>query len=205
VTRAGIRPMSAAVALGALGRLLAAGIPNAIVANFDRPVLRDIYESRGGRRLLSELSDESEGTRDDEERVGSKDTLVSLSSLSLPDRLRAIDERVRLEIARVLELSDPRSIDPNQSLFELGLDSLMALELRRRLARIAGTTLPAALAFNYPNLSALITLLDETITEQTRTASGTEDIGNLLSRIDDLSGAELDSLLAQMLGEEGVS
>ena len=55
VARAGIRPMSAAVALDALGRLLAAGIPRAIVADFDRPILRDIYESRGSRRLLSEL------------------------------------------------------------------------------------------------------------------------------------------------------
>jgi microcystin synthetase protein McyG len=206
VVRGGIRPMSATVALDALGRLLAAGIPRAVVADFDRPVLRDIYESRGGRRFLSELSDENEGTSGGEESVGPpKDILVNLSSLSQPDRLRAIDERVRLEIARVLELSDPHSIDPNQSLFELGLDSLMALELRRRLADIAGTTLPATLAFNYPNLSALITLLDETIGERTRTAAGRQDIGNLLSRIDDLSGSELDSLLAQMLGEEGVS
>ena len=45
---------------------------------------------------------------------------------------------------------------PNQSLFELGLDSLMAMELRRRLADIAGAMLPAALVFNYPNLSALV-------------------------------------------------
>ena len=30
-------------------------------------------------------------------------------------------------------------------------------------------------------------------------------MGELLNRVDDLSGAELDSLLAQMMGEEGAS
>ena len=112
VARAGIRPMSAAVALDALGRLLAAGIPRAIVADFDRPILRDIYESRGSRRLLSELVNEYEETRGDEEKVGPPDDIVvDLSSLSRSDRLRAIDERVRLDIARVLGLPDTRSIE----------------------------------------------------------------------------------------------
>ena len=78
--------------------------------------------------------------------------------------------KIRHEVARVLGLSDPHSIDPRRSLFELGFDSLMAMELRRRLAHIAGTTLPAALAFNYPNVSALVTLLDETIGARIQTA-----------------------------------
>ena len=130
---------------------------------------------------------------------------VDLSSLSPSDRLRAIDEKVRLEIARVLGLSDPHSINPSQSFSSSGLDSLMAMELRRRLGDIAGTTFPAALAFNYPNLSALVTLLDETIGARTQTAGQAEEIGELLHRIDDLSGAELDSLLAQMLDEENAS
>ena len=111
-------------------------------------------------------------------------------------------------VSRSREFSDYPILIPSiqaQSLFELGLDSLMAMELRRRLGDIAGTTFPAALAFNYPNLSALITLLDETIAARTQTAGEAEEIGKLLNRIDDLSGAELDSLLAQMLDEEGAS
>jgi acyl transferase domain-containing protein/acyl carrier protein len=206
MARAGFRPMSAAVALDALGRLLAAGMSRAIVADIDRSVFRDIYESRGGRPLLSELSDGNEGTSGAEEKVESPENIViALSALSPSGRLRVIDEKVRHEIARVLGLSDPHSINPRQSLFELGLDSLMAMELRRRLGDIAGTTFPAALAFNYPNLSALVTLLDETIGARTQTAGQAEEIGELLHRIDDLSGTELDSLLAQMLDEENAS
>ena len=206
MARAGFRPMSAAVALDALGRLLAAGMSRAIVADIDRSVFRDIYESRGGRPLLSELSDGNEGTSGAEEKVESPENIViALSALSPSGRLRVIDEKVRHEIARVLGLSDPHSINPRQSFFELGLDSLMAMELRRRLGDIAGTTFPAALAFNYPNLSALVTLLDETIGARTQTAGQAEEIGELLHRIDDLSGTELNSLLAQMLDEENAS
>jgi acyl transferase domain-containing protein/acyl carrier protein len=203
MAKAGFRPMPAAVALDALGRLLAAGASHAIVADIDGPALRDLYESRGERSLLSELSNKGAGASGAGGKVERPENLVvDLSSVSPPERLRLIDEKVRLEVARVLGLSDPRSINPGQSLFELGLDSLMAMELRRRLGDIAETTFPAALAFNYPNVSALVALVDETVGARAQTAGDAEEIGELLSRIDDLSGAELDSLLAQMQREE---
>jgi acyl transferase domain-containing protein/NAD(P)-dependent dehydrogenase (short-subunit alcohol dehydrogenase family)/SAM-dependent methyltransferase/acyl carrier protein len=205
VTRAGFRPMKASVALEALGRLLAAGASRAIVADIDRTLLRDVYESRGSRPLLSELSSRRERAVD-EERVKAREVIaVDLSSLAPADRLSMIGEKVRFEVVRLLGLSASHSIDPNQSLFELGLDSLMAMELRRRLGLIAGATLPAALAFNYPNLSALITLLDETIGSRVATPGDADEMSELLDRVDDLSGAELDSMLARMLDEEGAS
>jgi microcystin synthetase protein McyG len=206
VTRAGFRPMAASVALDALGRLLAAGSPRAIVADIDRTVVRDVYESRGARPLLSELSNHREGAvgREDSAKPA-EDTAVDLFSLARADRLLAIEGKIRHEVAQILGLSDPHAIDPGRSLFELGFDSLMAMELRRRLAHIARATLPAALAFNYPNVSALIALLDDTIGAQVQTPADADEIGELLNRVDDLSGAELDSLLAKMLDEEGAS
>ena len=144
----------------------------------------------GNAPLLSELSNKGAGASGAGGKVERPENLVvDLSSVSPPERLRLIDEKVRLEVARVLGLSDPRSINPGQSLFELGLDSLMAMELRRRLGDIAETTFPAALAFNYPNVSALVALVDETVGARAQTAGDAEEIGELLSRIDDLSGA----------------
>ena len=40
-------------------------------------------------------------------------------------------------------------------LFDLGMDSLMSVELKRRLERGAGQPLPSTLTFNYPNVGAL--------------------------------------------------
>ena len=64
-------------------------------------------------------------------------------------------------VSRLREFSNYPTLTPStqiRSLFRTQLNSLMALDLRRRLAerRRSDEHLPATLAFNYPNLSALI-------------------------------------------------
>jgi amino acid adenylation domain-containing protein len=57
-------------------------------------------------------------------------------------------------VAKVLGLSSAE-VDPNQSLMDLGLDSLLAVELRNKLSKTLGLGLPATLLFEYPNLRVL--------------------------------------------------
>jgi hypothetical protein len=44
-------------------------------------------------------------------------------------------------------------------LFDMGMDSLMSVELKRRLERGVGRKLPSTLTFNYPNAAALASFL----------------------------------------------
>ena len=55
----------------------------------------------------------------------------------------------------VLGLDRAASIDPTRPLKELGLDSLMAVELRNAVAARAGRPLPATLLYEHPTLDAL--------------------------------------------------
>src|SRR6266508_6897308 len=86
-----------------------------------------------------------------------------LGSLPTERRLEAALEAVRAEVARVLSLEGPGAVATDRPLKELGLDSLMALELRNALGKRAGKTLPAMLAFDYPTPAAIAGYLIATV------------------------------------------
>jgi len=52
--------------------------------------------------------------------------------------------RVRAELAAALNLGDAATIDLSASLLDLGVDSLLALDLRKRLRRATGRSVPLA-------------------------------------------------------------
>jgi len=75
---------------------------------------------------------------------------------ALPNRRRALlREHVRALAARVLGLPGADALPPEEPLRQLGLDSLMAVELRNLLGKAAGHTLPATVTFDHPSVSAL--------------------------------------------------
>ena len=78
-----------------------------------------------------------------------------LVGLTPEQRRKELLKGVQEEVAKVLAIADAMSVPTDKPLMELGLDSLMAVELRNDLGRRIGASLPATLAFDHPTVAAL--------------------------------------------------
>jgi hypothetical protein len=99
-------------------------------------------------------------------------------------------------------------LDIHQGLFEMGMDSLMSVELKTRLEKSIGKPLPSTLTFNYPTIAELteyITSAHFSIEKaEVATAPDVPDTAvtsTPVDEVDDLSEDELADLLLKKLQE----
>lgn len=78
---------------------------------------------------------------------------------------KPLAEVVSAELAATLQLGDSVSLDPSASLIDLGVDSLLALDLRKRLRRMVGSSVPVARMLGGITVNELIDALQAAATE----------------------------------------
>jgi len=108
---------------------------------------------------------------------------------------------IREHAMRALGLEAARAIDPRTPLGELGLDSLLAVELRNTLGAALGRSLPATLLFDHPTLDALTDHLMAEVfpvaaPEITPTPNAAPAASSIVGAIEDLSDEEVERRLA---------
>jgi acyl transferase domain-containing protein/SAM-dependent methyltransferase/NAD(P)-dependent dehydrogenase (short-subunit alcohol dehydrogenase family) len=170
----GLVPMQAAVALDALGQLIFNSEPQRVVGRFDWSVLRPLLEARHPRPLLAEL-----GTAPTRKQLvqrpdvseGSESVAERLARTPADMRRAVLEDFVQQEVAAVLGLAADDPVAPEMGFFDLGMDSLTSVELRRRLERGIGRLLPSSLTFSYPNLRSMAEFLARELGE----TAGTKD------------------------------
>jgi acyl carrier protein len=129
--------------------------------------------------------------------------LAQLEATKIDRRYQLVIDHVTEQVGQVFgrKLS---SAELEQGFFELGMDSLMAVELRNRLQKSMACSLPATLSFDYPNVKVLADYLAKDILsiELARVAAH-QDISqpssDLLTDLDELSESEIEQLLAEEL------
>ena len=197
----GLRPMASGAALDALGNLLRGTVPQMMIADIDWAVLKPLHEARRRRPFLSRM-----GTAPAAVEPGAQ-----TSAPALIDRWRTTPADLRHdvllafvsgEVATVLALDRGEPVPLETGLFELGMDSLMSVELRRRLEQGVGQTLPSTLTFNYPSVSALATFISDqlqgTVAEAEPSTAQPAEITSV-STTDDLDGLSDEELEARLL------
>ena len=91
------------------------------------------------------------------------------------ERKAMLFEYVRSSVIEVLGFDSGHRLDPEQGLFDLGMDSLTAVELKNRLQAAIGNSLPSTLLFDYPNVQALTEYLGREVLQWKETATGPND------------------------------
>ncbi len=86
--------------------------------------------------------------------------LSTLFEVAPADRAGVLEEHVRQTLGRILKVR-PERIDPTRPMGQLGLDSVMGLELVRRLSADLEMRLPASLVYNHPTIRRISTHLLE--------------------------------------------
>jgi acyl transferase domain-containing protein/acyl carrier protein len=162
------------------------------------PMLRDLSRGRPARDAAARRADAAvEFVSDVRER---------LSRLPAGNRRGVLLAEVQDQVAKGLGLDVTQPIDHRQPFSELGLDSLLAVELRNLLAKRLGLErgLPATTLFDYPTLEALTDHLLADVLQLPRpaeaAASDTPTAPPLLdTQVDELSDEEAERLLIQEL------
>ncbi len=111
-----------------------------------------------------------------EAAVATEGLAQRLASLPADERERFMLELVRSEAVIVLGIAAATSLAPDQPLQEIGLDSLMAVELRNRLQAATSLRLPSTFSFDYPSSLAMARyLLGELAPGEVASAENTDE------------------------------
>jgi acyl carrier protein len=104
--------------------------------------------------------------------------------------------------------SSPERLDAEKPLLNLGIDSLMAVELRNWIEKELHINVPIMELMRSPSLSSLTDLLrrltanTESMTAPTQPADEPQDTEDLLTKIEDMSDEDIDALLTALLDEQ---
>jgi acyl transferase domain-containing protein/acyl carrier protein len=205
LARIGLPTLEAREALVVLERSLASGAAGLIAARVDWPRFQAVFESRRQGSLLAHLCGDPKPASGAPTPPESSAMFGELASLAGPARIERLRMLARAAIARVLRLPEGELPEPRQGFTEMGVDSLMAVEIRNQLAKDIGLKLPATLIFNYPNVEMLArhlaTLVKPLPEPRPAAESASSENAEARALIAAMSEAEAEALLLKKLEE----
>ncbi len=160
----GVRTLTPSDALAGFADALAASsahgpteVPvQAIVARIEWSRFLPLYQQAGRRAFLAELERElptqQAGPEPSTTASGRTPLVERLGRAPVQQRRKLLTDYLRDAVAEVTRL-DPSEIRTDAGFFDLGMDSLMAVELRRRIEQGVGEQIPVTLVMDHPRLS----------------------------------------------------
>ena len=150
--RRGIQSLSPSELLEAIAALIPSRYSQIGVMRMDWGLLRRSYAHMLRRPWASLLFEQ---TAEEEAR----DLVGELAGMLPEERMTFLAEHVMAELRIVMGFSDEEPLDVDQGLFELGMDSLLAVELKNRLQSTMRREFPVAAVFEHSNIADLTSYL----------------------------------------------
>lgn len=158
----GIRALTPAEATAGLADLLAAaaetGVAQRVLARIDWAKFLPLYQQAGRHAVLAELEREAPGGAPAVTATGKTALVERLTGAPVQQRRKLLADYLRDAVAEITRV-DPAEIREDAGFFDLGMDSLMAVELRSRIEQGVGAQIPATLAMDHPRLSDVVDYL----------------------------------------------
>jgi acyl transferase domain-containing protein/acyl carrier protein len=213
----GISSLAPGQALKVLGRLLWQRSTQVAAVPVDWVKYRQFYPAGTASPLLSELARDAADNSPQAGHPGEKRR--TLLAAEPAERIRLLQSHLTELVARVLGLPASR-LDVRQPLSNLGLDSLMAVELKNRIAVDLGVNVPMVTFLSGPSVEQAAAQLLHLLTSEASPLSvtpasaiarhhGERNDGGIdelrLENLDQYSDEEVNSLLTDLLAEEEVS
>jgi NAD(P)-dependent dehydrogenase (short-subunit alcohol dehydrogenase family)/acyl carrier protein len=146
-------------ALGLLDVLMAGDGGHAVAMDFDPATWRARFPATARGPLLVELEPAAAPANaagpSAHGNTPAGAPRLSVTAAPVAERLERLTELVRAEVCHVLRLQ-PERLGPHTPLGDVGMDSIMALEISSRLGDALGLSLSSTLPFSAPTLRALV-------------------------------------------------
>ncbi|OBI76547.1 type I polyketide synthase [Mycobacterium sp. E740] len=150
----GVKTLSPADALAGLADVVSASSAQGVVARINWARFLPIYQQAGRRGFLAQLERElpADSTAPAVLPSGNTKLVERLTHAPVQQRRKLLTDYLRDAVADVTRV-DAAQIREDAGFFDLGMDSLMAVELRRRLEQGVGHEIPVTLVMDHPRLS----------------------------------------------------
>ena len=201
----GINPLEPIAALNLMGNLISGESEQTMVAEIDWGKFSNIVAAKGKIPFLAELLPENA----EESSETSRNLSQELEETPTHRRVAVLTQELQQQVAQVLGMRGSSLPETDQGFFDMGMDSLMSVELKHRLEKLFKVSLPSTLAFEYPTINDVVTYLSEEVfawkvesnSSPDTTAENTVDLEETLTELEGLSEAQTEALMEQELAE----
>ncbi len=211
--RKGLQGLPPEQAIAAMESLLGANCVQTTVANVDWSLFKELYETRGKRSLLELLAIQPHAAKlpplvqpeilQQLQAVGTSESPTE----RFHERISLLIAYIQGEVAKVLGLEPSNLPDPQQGFFDMGMDSLMAVEFKNRLEVSLGTSVPVTLMFDFPTIKDLAWYVAKEVMGWELTEEGDselpaqDELAEALSEVEELSEDRVDASIVEELAK----